>query len=246
MRELIAGASPSDRLDLYARVDRRRSRGSWVFANMVCGLDGTAAFGGRVGPLSRGADRELFVRMRTLADVILVGAETVRSEGYGPVRLADHASLPTGHAPPIAVVSRSLDLDWSSPLFATESSDGTSARPIVVTCEAAPKERLAAAHEHATVVVAGARIVEMGAALAALATMGHSVVLCEGGPRLLGELVRQELLDELCLTIAPIMGGDPLPVAIGPGTGRPVGFALKHVAVEESMLFLRYERDESG
>jgi riboflavin biosynthesis pyrimidine reductase len=244
VHELTEGTSTPDLLELYARVDRRGRRGRWVFANMVCGIDGTAAFGGRVGPLSTGEDRELFVQMRSLADVVLVGAETVRRERYGPVRLTGPraASSPDRPPPPIAVVTRSLDLDWTLPLFRADDSTPGTSRPIVITCGAAPKARLVEAHAHASVIVAGERKVQIGAALAALATLGHGVVLCEGGPTLLGELVQQELLDELCLTIAPIMGGDPLPVAVLPGGALPTDFTLRHVAKEESMLFLRYER----
>jgi riboflavin biosynthesis pyrimidine reductase len=243
VRELTAGASTAELFDLYAQVDRRARR-RWVFANMVCGLDGTATFGGRVGPLSTGADRELFLRMRSLADVVLVGAETVRRERYGPIRLmGDPSDAASGRrTPPIAIVSRSLALDWCAPLFQADAHDVAGVRPIIVTCGAAPREKLIEAQEHATVIVAGERVVELGAALAALATLGHQVVLCEGGPRLLGELVHEGLLDELCLTIAPVMGGDPLPVALVAGNGLPIGFDLEHVAVDQSMIFLRYER----
>jgi riboflavin biosynthesis pyrimidine reductase len=243
MREMTPGASTSDLLELYALVDRRARRGRWVFANMVCGIDGTASFGGRVGPLSTGEDRDLFVQMRSLADVVLVGAETVRRERYGPARaISGVCSAPGGPPPPIAVVTRSLNIDWTLPLFCSRDGTAPAVRPIVITCASAPRGRLTEAHEHATVVVAGERKVELGAALAALRTLGHGVVLCEGGPTLLGELVREELLDELCLTIAPLMGGDPLPVAVVPDGAPPVGFDLKHVALEGSMLFLRYER----
>jgi riboflavin biosynthesis pyrimidine reductase len=70
------------------------------------------------------------------------------------------------------------------------------------------------------------------------------VVLCEGGPTLLGELVAAGRLDELCLTIAPLMGGDPLPVSVSP-PGAPLRhFALRHVIRDGDTLFLRYERGD--
>src|SRR5688500_8563300 len=106
-------------------------------ANMVAGLDGTAAMGGNVAGLSNEVDFELFLRMRGLADVVLVGAETVRRERYGPVRLSPDLAerrramgLPT---PRIAVVSRSLDLDLDLPLF---TDADPAALPFVVTCAA--------------------------------------------------------------------------------------------------------------
>ncbi len=75
-----------DLLDLYL-VDREpHGDRPWVMANMVGGLDGTAAVGGRVGALSDDTDAQLFRAMRAVADIVLVGAETARLERYGPVR----------------------------------------------------------------------------------------------------------------------------------------------------------------
>jgi hypothetical protein len=69
-------------------VARPRPEGRpWLIANMVAGLDGALAWNGKVGVLSSEADRSLFVRLRGIADAVLVGAGTVRAEGYGPVKL---------------------------------------------------------------------------------------------------------------------------------------------------------------
>ena len=114
MELLAASAEVADILAPYRQAERLARPGRcWVMANMVGGLDGTAAVGGRVGGLSDATDAELFRRMRSLADVVLVGAETVRRERYGPVRLApevreERARACRSPAPPIAVVSRSL------------------------------------------------------------------------------------------------------------------------------------------
>jgi len=254
VHELQRGAEVPDALGPYLDVDRARPRHEcWVTGHMVAGLDGTAAVGGRVGSLSTAPDRSLFPRMRQIADVVLVGAETVRREGYGPIRLTDQAReqrrrrgmSPT---PPVAVVSRSLDFDWTAKVFADAPED---ARTHIITCEAADPVRRAEAEEVAVVMVAGGDRVEPTAALRALAELEHRVVLCEGGPTWLGELVAADRLDELCLSISPLMGGDPLPVAVTPpGTGL-VGFDLQNAMAEGSTLFLRYERqpkdgEESG
>jgi riboflavin biosynthesis pyrimidine reductase len=211
---------------------------------MVAGLDGTAAVGGRVAALSTAPDQELFRRMRQIADVVLVGAETVRREGYGPVRLSDEAReqrLRAGRppVPPVAVVSRSLDLDWTAKVFIDAPDD---ARTHVITCAAADPVRRARAEEVATVVVAGDERVEPAAALQALAGIGHRVVLCEGGPTWLGELVAADRLDELCLSVSPVIGGDPLPVSVTPRGAGLATFELKGAMVEADTLFLRYER----
>jgi riboflavin biosynthesis pyrimidine reductase len=244
VQNMSAGAMVTDPLAPYANVDRTRAGGGcWVMANMVGGLDGSAAIGGRVAELSTPPDAELFTLMRALADVVLVGAETLRREKYGAVRLpaeqiaARHAAGRPG-TPPLAVVTRSLGLDWSSQAFTAAPPES---RTLVITCEAADAGRLERAREVADVVMAGLDRVDPDLAAAKLSELGHRVVLCEGGPTWLGELVSAGRLDELCLTIAPVMGGDPLPVSISP-PGAPLRpYALRHVIRDGDTLFLRYE-----
>jgi riboflavin biosynthesis pyrimidine reductase len=238
----------SDPLAPYARVNRDRAPGvCWVMAHMVGGLDGTAAVGGRVGALSDAPDAELFRLMRALADVVMVGAETVRREGYGAVKLTP-AQIETRVAagksatPPLAVVSRSLNLDWSAKAFLEPPPES---RTLVITCESAEPELLRQAREVAEVVIAGEERVDPGEALRKLSELGHRIVLCEGGPTWLGQLVAADLLDELCLSIAPIMGGDDLPVSVSPPAAPLRRFQLEHVLREGDTLFLRYERRTS-
>ena len=245
MHQLQRGEDVPDALAPYLAADRSRPlHECWVTGHMVAGLDGTAAVGGRVGSLSTAPDQALFRRMRQIADIVLVGAETVRREGYGPVRLdeevqAARRELGQSPNPPLAVVSRSLTLDWGAKVFAEAADD---ARTHVITCAAADPERLAEAGKVAEVIVAGDDRVEPAAAMQALAERGRRVVLCEGGPNWLGELVAADRLDELCLSIAPLMGGDPLPVSVTPPGAGLAEFALKGVMGEDDTLFLRYER----
>src|SRR5699024_12684090 len=109
-----------DPLAPYLRVDRSRPRHEcWVTGHMVAGLDGTAAINGRVGALSTAPDQVLFRRMRQIADVVMIGAQAVRSEGYAPMRLSEDAqaqrrSRGQSEMPPVAGVSRSLGLGWCS------------------------------------------------------------------------------------------------------------------------------------
>ncbi|TQK69684.1 MULTISPECIES: pyrimidine reductase family protein [unclassified Nocardioides] len=243
MRILESGPETDDPLTPYLAVDRSRPRHEcWVTGHMVAGLDGTAARAGRVGAMSTDADQVLFRRMRQIADVVLVGAQTVRREGYGPVRLAEEAQaarvlLGQQPVPPVAVVSRSLDLDWDARVFAEADS-----RTYVITCSAADPERVAAAGQVASVVVAGEERVDPACALRALAALGHRVVLCEGGPQWLGEMVAADRLDELLLSVSPVIGGDPLPVCVNPPGAELRRFRLGHAMVEDDALFLRYER----
>lgn len=244
MEFLERSAEIADPLVPYLDVDRSQPRHEcWVTGHMVAGLDGTAAINGRVGALSTAPDQALFRRMRQIADVVMVGAETVRREGYAPIRLDEDAQAQRrargqSATPPVAVVSRSLNLDWSGKVFADAPAD---ARTLIITCETAERSRLAAAEQAATVIIAGHDSVEPAAAMRALADLGHGTVLCEGGPRWLGELVAADRLDELCLSVSPLMGGDPLPVSIAPPGAGLAQFELKGTMVEDHTLFLRYE-----
>jgi riboflavin biosynthesis pyrimidine reductase len=198
----------------------------WVLANMVSALDGAATIGGRVGDLSSPADREWFKLVRTIPDTLLVGANTVRNEKYRPTPMT------------MAVVSRSLELDWSAPLFREAT-----VRPVVLTCDAADETRRGEAAEVADVLIHGHETVDLRAALQALRERGSRVLLTEGGPHLLGELIAAELVDEFCLSITPVVGGDPFPVVQSPA-GAPVHrFRLASVVEGDGDLFLRYLRN---
>ncbi|MGP3970690.1 pyrimidine reductase family protein [Streptomyces sp. 6N223] len=222
-----------------------RQAGAWLRANMVASLDGAAHLGGRSEPLSGPADKRVFGVLRALADVVVVGAETVRREGYRPARRRpefagrrEAAGQPP--APAIAVVSASLELDFSLPLF-TEARVPT----IVLTGEAAPPDRVAAARgAGAEVVVAGRGPgVDPSRVKPELAARGHTRLLCEGGPRLLGQLAAAGVLDELCLTTAPRLAlGGAARVLDGPEPTDPQEVELTDLLAESGFLFARYRR----
>lgn len=226
-----------------------------VRLNFVASVDGAVTVDGRAGGLGTPGDKRVFDLLRGLCDVLLVGAGTVRAEGYGPLRdpprrppaiaagvAGSAAGATAGVAadravPPYAVVSGGLDLDPGWALF-TESA----ARPIVVTRAAAPADRRAALAEVADVLVAGDERVDLAAAVEALARRGLRRVLCEGGPRLFGSLLAAAAVDELCLTVSPLLAGSgPGRIVSGeplPERTRPV--TLRHVLEDDGALFLRY------
>jgi riboflavin biosynthesis pyrimidine reductase len=231
MRQLLPfPASDVDPATVYGGDRPGRGDRPWVMANFVASVDGTSAVEGRTRPLSGPADRALFRLLRARADVVLVGAGTVRAEGYGPVG---------GDRPaPLAVVSRSLDLDWDSALF-TEAAVPT----LVVTCAGADAGRRARAEQAGEVVVVGDQWVDIGEAVAQLGRRGHQVVLCEGGPCLLGELVVTDVLDELCLTLSPLVAGGAGPrIVTGGVLAAPRPLQLASVLEDGGHLFLRYLR----
>jgi riboflavin biosynthesis pyrimidine reductase len=240
----------------YGYPDQAGGAACWLRANMVTSLDGAATVGGRSGGLSGGADQQVFAMLRALADVILVGAGTARVEGYRPVRPrlegVRWAWLRAGRtpSPPIAVITRRLDLDLESPLLAGSPAH---ARTIVITTEEAPPARRAQVAATADVIVAGRDSVDIVAAVTALAGRGHRRILTEGGPYLLTQIIEAGLLDDLCLTLSPVLAGpgaDRIVADIGPRRGpggadaRPL--SLAHVLADDGHLLCRYVRPAAG
>jgi riboflavin biosynthesis pyrimidine reductase len=221
-------------------------RERWLRANMVMSADGSASVDGKSGGLSSPGDKRVFGILRVLADVVLAGAATVRTEEYKPARPRPALTALRQGRPAtatIAVITGSLDLDLGTPLFTEAPAD---ARTIVVTSEAAPADRRAAAAKVADVIVSGDDLVDLPAALAALADRGLGQVICEGGPRLLGQIAAGGLLDELSLTISPTLAG--------PGAGRVIAgsafpahaMTLAQALTEDGYLFCRYLTENSA
>lgn len=215
----------------------------WVRATMAATLDG-AAWGPdrRSGSISSPADKEAFAVMRGLADVILAGAGTVRAESYGPAvtgrALVEHrAASGQRPVPAIAVVTRTLALDPAAPLFA-DAVEPT----IVLTTEASPADRRALLAEVASVVVAGDEDLDVGYALGVLADRGLYRIQCEGGPHLLARVAAADALDELCLTVSPLLtGGDAGRIVAGGAVpDRP--WELLHILEEDGTLLTRWRR----
>jgi riboflavin biosynthesis pyrimidine reductase len=201
---------------------------------------------GRSGQLGRPADRALFSALRAVGDVVLAGAGTVRAEGYGPARptaaqRAARRARGQAEVPPIAVVTRSLQLALDGRLFADDAPP-----PIIVTCEAAPADLRRAAAERAEVIVAGVDDVDLPGAMAELRGRGFEVVTCEGGPRLNGDLVAADLVDEWALTVAPLLVGDRSDrSAVGPRPAAPRGCRLERVLEGDGLLLGRWVRDRN-
>ncbi|WP_369249876.1 pyrimidine reductase family protein [Streptomyces sp. R41] len=228
--------------EAYAYPDRREP---WLRGNMVSTLDGAAQHDGRSQPISSATDMRIFGVLRGLADVVIVGAETVRQEGYRPARAREafaelREAAGQGPAPAIAVVTASLDLDFSLPLFTSPLVP-----TLVLTGAAAAPDRVAAAEKAgAQVVIAGDGMgVDPARAVRALGDLGLTRLLTEGGPRLLGQFVAGGVLDELCLTVSPMLAaGDAQRIAGGPSMAVPARFELVSLLEEAGFLYSRYRR----
>jgi len=211
-------------------------RRDWVRANFVASADGGATLDGRAGGLGSAADQQVLRTLRAQADVVLVGAATIRAEGYGPLRhsssrtqrrrdagLADTARL--------AVVTGSMQIDGSESWIAQAAVP-----PLLLTTSRA--ERAISGTE---VIACGEQAVDLTAALTALTDRGLRHVLCEGGPILFGQVAATGLLDELCLTLSPILAGPGGPRIVdgAPWTHARRG-QLSALLEDEGLLFARY------
>ncbi|WP_406441835.1 pyrimidine reductase family protein [Streptomyces sp. NBC_00631] len=254
---LNAGASPVTRqepvdgewslaeLALAYAYPESAGQEAWLRANMVATLDGAGQHDGRSQPISGGADMRIFGTLRGLADVVVVGAETVRQEGYRPAReraefAGARAAAGQAQVAAVAVVTASLDLDFSLPLFTSPLVP-----TLILTGAAAAPDRVAAAEKAgARVVIAGDGVgVDPARVVRALAGLGHTRLLTEGGPRLLGQFIAAGVLDELCLTVSPLLtAGGAQRIAGGPGVAVPRRFELVSLLEEDGFLFGRYRR----
>ncbi len=221
------------------------SNGAFVRANMVSSLDGAATVEGVSAGLSNDDDQRIFGILRDLADVVLVGAGTVREEGYGPAELSlrrqNRRRRWTGRGPlPYAVVTNG-GLDRGLSLF---DEAPYAARPIVIT-NAAAADSVSA--DRCDVIIAGEDRVDLVAAVQALANLGFAHIQCEGGPGLLGSLVSLGLLDELCLSISPLLVGKSSGPGLIGGTHlpEPIKWTLAGLHSGTNSLFARYRRAPS-
>jgi riboflavin biosynthesis pyrimidine reductase len=203
---------------LYAYPERG---GTWVRANFIASVDGGATADGKSGVMAGPGDRLIFHQLRELADVIVVGAGTVRVEGYSGAHLGvaqrqRRQARGQGEVPPLAIVTRSGRLDRDMPVFTR-----TEVPPLVLTCTAAADETRRLLGDLCEVVDCSGSDpgkVDEAVLLEALGARGMRRILTEGGPTLLGAFIERDVLDELCLTIAPyLVGGPARRIASGPG-----------------------------
>ena len=230
--------------DLYAYPNDLRA--CWVRGNMIASLDGGATDDGKAGGLAGPGDRALFGLMRQLADVILVGAGTVRIENYSGAQFSPaqrQARQRRGQAevPPIAVVTNSGEFDHDAKLFTR-----TEVPPLILTCTHAVADTRGRLGSVAEVIDASGPHpdrVDGATVLKILADRKLFRVLAEGGPMFLSMLIEDGLLDELCLTIAPLLvGGMARRVAAG---ASEVHTAMRrsHLLTDDGgYLYARYVR----
>ena len=228
--------------DVYAYPDALHS--SWVRGNMIASLDGGATTDGTSGGLGGPGDRAVFAVMRQLADVVLVGAGTVRAENYSGAQFSPaqrQARQRRGQAevPPIAVLTNSAMLDHDAKLFTR-----TEVPPLILTARQSfddTSRRLGSVAEVIDASATQADTVDGATVLKIFAERKLFRVLTEGGPLFLGSLIEDDLLDELCLTIAPILvGGVARRVVTGPGQVHTKMRRTHVLTDDDGYLYTRY------
>ena len=246
VRQLLPEPADVDPFDAHARAHRPAPPGRpWMLLNMVTSTDGAISIGGRSGSLGSDADHQVFRAIRAVGDVIIAAGGTVRAEGYGPpkpsaeVRAARVERGQTAY-PRMAVVSGSLDLDETSAYF-TEAPEP----PLVYTVERAPEARLAALRRVADVQIAGEESVDLAAMAAHLGSLGIRAAVVEGGGVLNGHLLGADLIDELNLTVAPLLVGGSARRAVASVAEHPQRLALAHLWESDGNLLARYVRPEA-
>ncbi len=231
--------------DLYAYPERLEK--CWVRSNFISSLDGGATADGKSGGLAGPGDRALFLMMRELADIVVVGAGTVRIENYGGVQLnaaARQARQARGQAevPPIGIISRSGHLERDMKVFTH-----TEVPPLVLTCTAATESTHDALGDTAVVLDCSGHdpaAVDITVVLSTLAERGLLRILTEGGPSLHGTFVEADLLDELCLSLAPaLVGAAARRIATGPSQVHTQMRRAHLIADDAGYLYSRYVRE---
>jgi riboflavin biosynthesis pyrimidine reductase len=216
-----------------------------VRANFVSTLDGSATGDdGRSGSINDDADHRVFAALRALCDTVLIGAGTARDEGYGRLGTPDawaevREANGLAQHPLLVLVSRSLELP-EKVLDDVPEAGGL----LVLTTEDADPLALAALTERigpSSVLQSGRGSVDLVSATESLAGRGLRRILCEGGPQLMNDLARAELVDELCLTVAPLLVGGHGP-RISAGAPLRTRMRLAHALRSDGSLLTRWTR----
>lgn len=227
------GLRPEDTLHHYAPSDRLTA---WFRAMMITSLDGAATLSGRSGGLGDSDDQLIFTTTRAVADAIVVGAGTVRAEGYDGARLPQWATqwrqdhnLP--ERPALVILSRSGNIPWEQ----------FQAGPIIIVSQTPGQ-----IPPSASGVVTGwhtiADITDFTQITKLLHSLGYLQLVAEGGPTVLASAHRSGVIDELCLSLSPhIVGGQSKRILQDQLPGEVVvEYELQQILLGKKVLFLRY------
>jgi riboflavin-specific deaminase-like protein len=243
LRRLHPDPMTVDSAELFADLglaSRAHAERPWVLTNFATTADGRAAIDGRTRAIGDDGDMEVFRRLRTQVDALLIGTRTLGIEQYGrtvrrPELRAAREALGLAPEPLLATVSRSGQLPLEIPLFEEPTAD-----VVVFTTPDAPEPSCPAC---VTMVRLDPAELTLTRALRWLrAERGVRSLLCEGGPTLMGALLHERLVDELFLTLSPQLagGGTEPTMSSGPALADPADLDLAWALERNGSLYLRY------
>ena len=232
-------------LDLAKRATAASTSRPYTVLNMVSTADGRATLSGRSGEIGGSADKALFMGLRTIVDGVMVGAGTVRAEGYKRLvrdegRRAARRERGLNEEPLACVVSGRLALSEEIPLLA----DPQARVAILTASQTSLPPGCKAEVEYIRAMRDG--VLDLSGAMSQLREAhGIHTLLCEGGPHLGAQLLQEGLIDELFLSLSPLLAsgdatGETLRILSGPELEPPVSLDLVSVYEHDSHLFLRY------
>lgn len=214
----------------------------WVMCNMISSTDGGIAMDGVSGGLGGPGDKAVFGAIRAVPDIIIVASGTVIAENYRKPQTPAHVQTQRSARgqtarPQLAIVTRSLRIDPAHRVFDPE------ARPLIITSAQSDPQARAELEGGADLLIAGDADVDLTAALVELARRGARTVLLEGGPTLNGAFVDHDLIDELCVSVAPLLLGGESSRIVAHSTNPALReLRLDRTLHEDGALFHRYVR----
>lgn len=223
IRRVFPDSAATTIADTYAQPLNQRSNAPWVGLCMVSSIDGSTVVGGKSSELSSTNDMAVLQGLRSIADVILVGAGTVRSEGYGPPRTSGQR---------VGVITRSGNVDTTLPLF-------TSGAGFIVTTD---HTKVA---DGVDVIRAGGESVDLSAVIERLCEVHPSpdFVQAEGGALLNGALLDADLIDEINLTTSPLCVGGSGPRLTTGAADHTARYELAQMVIDDqTFVFSRWLR----
>jgi riboflavin biosynthesis pyrimidine reductase len=211
-----------------------RGDGPWLRCVFAATLDGVIrGRDGLSGSIATPADKRVFPIMRRTADVILIGAGTLRAEDYNPSRTT------------IAVVTERLDLPADLKLFAKRTAD-TPTTLVLTTERAIGAADPAELPDGIELISCGTKVLDLSAAVDGLHQRGLLRIHCEGGPHLLSTLARAGLVDELTHTIVPTLYGAPQSEHLALDAGElDLRLRIVQVLEEDGTVFVRAVRRDA-